>query len=80
MPSSSEINAGQRFLRTSRNACGNSRTISSNSLETIVQANYLVRQIDALQEEARQWVEMTDKAAESASRINRRNSRTSAAY
>ena len=42
----------------------------SNSLETIVQANYLVRQ-STLEDEARQWVEMTDKAAESASRINR---------
>jgi DNA-binding MarR family transcriptional regulator len=42
----------------------------SNSLETIVQANYLVRQ-STLQDDARQWVEMTDKAAEAASRINR---------
>ena len=42
----------------------------SNSLETIVQANYLVRQTP-LQEDARQWAEMTEKAAESASQINR---------
>jgi hypothetical protein len=42
----------------------------SNSLETIVQANYLVRQTP-LQEDARQWMEMTEKAAETASQINR---------
>ena len=42
----------------------------SNSLETIVQANYLVRQ-SSLEDEARQWVDMTEKAAESAARINR---------
>ncbi|HEX3323489.1 MAG TPA: hypothetical protein VHR84_22490 [Terriglobales bacterium] len=42
----------------------------SNSLETIVQANYLVRQTP-LQEDARQWMEMTEKAAETAAQINR---------
>lgn len=42
----------------------------SNSLETIVQANYLVRQTP-LQDDARQWVEMMDRAAENASKINR---------
>lgn len=42
----------------------------SNSLETIVQANYLVRQT-RLDDDARKWAEMTEQAAEDASRINR---------
>ena len=69
MPSPSEVNPQAVPPTVARRLRSLTHDLS-NSLETIVQANYLVRQ-SALQDDARQWVEMTDKAAEAASRINR---------
>ena len=43
----------------------------SNSLETIVQASYLLAQAE-LPENPRRWVEMIDKAAQDAVHINRK--------
>jgi len=69
MPSPSEVNPQAVPPTVARRLRALTHDLS-NSLETIVQANYLVRQ-SALQDDARQWVEMTDKAADAASRINR---------
>jgi hypothetical protein len=43
----------------------------SNSLETIVQASYLLTQAQ-LPENSHRWVEMIDQASQDAVRINRR--------
>ncbi len=43
----------------------------SNSLETIVQASYLLSQAD-MPENSRRWVEMIDKASQEAVQINRK--------
>jgi DNA-binding MarR family transcriptional regulator len=69
MPSPSEVNP-QAVPPTVARRLRELTHDLSNSLETIVQANYLVRQ-SPLRDDARQWVEMTEKAAETASRINR---------
>jgi K+-sensing histidine kinase KdpD len=43
----------------------------SNSLETIVQASYLLAQAE-MPENSRKWVEMIDKASQEAVQINRK--------
>jgi K+-sensing histidine kinase KdpD len=43
----------------------------SNSLETIVQASYLLAQAE-MPENSRRWVEMIDKASQEAVQINRK--------
>jgi signal transduction histidine kinase len=43
----------------------------SNSLETIVQASYLLSQAE-MPENTRRWVEMIDQASQEAVRINRK--------
>ncbi len=43
----------------------------SNSLETIVQASYLLAQAE-IPENSRRWVEMIDKASQEAVQINRK--------
>lgn len=43
----------------------------SNSLETIVQASYLLSQAE-MPENSRRWVEMIDKASQEAVQINRK--------
>ena len=43
----------------------------SNSLESIVQASYLVSKSD-LPQESRRWVEMLDQASQEAVRLNRK--------
>jgi signal transduction histidine kinase len=43
----------------------------SNSLETIVQASYLLAQAE-MPEDSRRWVEMIDKASQEAVQINRK--------
>jgi len=42
----------------------------SNSIETIMQASYLLAQ-GKLADDHRRWIEMIDKAAQKAARINR---------
>jgi signal transduction histidine kinase len=42
----------------------------SNSIETIMQASYLLAQVK-LADDNRKWVELIDKAAQEAARINR---------
>jgi len=49
------------------------RTLShdlSNSIETIMQASYLLAQVK-LDDNNRKWLELIDKAAQEAARINR---------
>jgi hypothetical protein len=43
----------------------------SNSLETILQANYLVAQSE-MPEQSRRWIEMIDQATKESVRLNRR--------
>jgi signal transduction histidine kinase len=42
----------------------------SNSIETIMQASYLLAQVK-LDDDNRKWIELIDKAAQDAARINR---------
>ena len=42
----------------------------SNSIETIMQASYLLAQVK-LADDNRKWIELIDKAAQDAARINR---------
>ena len=42
----------------------------SNSLETIMQASYLLGQLE-LQPQGKKWVELIEEAAQDAARINR---------
>ena len=42
----------------------------SNSIETIMQASYLLAQVK-LADDNRKWIELIEKAAEEAARINR---------
>jgi signal transduction histidine kinase len=63
----------QPSLEPSKETAGRLRTLShdlSNSLETIIQAAYLLGQAPA-EENARKWLQMLDEAAHDATRINR---------